>query len=69
MARKMCCSANKDMVQTQLIINQSQRKREVAATLLFVYACHWNFQQMTTVTLQRFKLKLDYMLLCILTLW
>jgi len=27
----------------QLIVNQRQRKREIAATLVFVCAGHWNF--------------------------
>jgi len=27
----------------QLIVNQSQRKREIAATLVFVCTGHWNF--------------------------
>jgi len=34
----------------QLILNQRQGKREIAATLVFVCTGHWNFQQMTTVT-------------------
>jgi len=31
----------------QLIGNQRQRKREIAATLVFVCTGHWNFYQMT----------------------
>jgi len=31
----------------QLIVNQRQRKRKIAGTLVFVCTGHWNFQQMT----------------------
>jgi len=34
MARKCPCNANKDIA--QLIVNQKQRKGEIAATLVFV---------------------------------
>jgi len=35
MARKMRYNANKDIAQTELIVNQRQRKREIAATFVF----------------------------------
>jgi len=31
----------------QGIVSQKQRKREIAATPVFVCTGHWNFQQMT----------------------
>jgi len=37
----MRCNANKDI--TQLVVNQRQRKREIAPTLIFVCTSHWNF--------------------------
>jgi len=41
----MCCNAITDIV--QFIVNQGQRKRKIAATLLFICAGHCNFSQMT----------------------
>jgi len=38
-ARK--CVAMQDIA--QLIVNQRQRKREIASTLVFVCIGHWNF--------------------------
>jgi len=45
MARKCVAMSTIDIV--QLIVNQSQRKQEIAAMLVFVGTGHWNFQQMT----------------------
>jgi len=36
--QKMRCNTNKDI--TQLIVNQRQRKREIAATLVFISTGH-----------------------------
>jgi len=36
----MRCNASKDIA--QFIVNQKQRKREIAAKLVFVYTGHWN---------------------------
>jgi len=38
----MRCNPNKDIV--QLTVNQRQRKREMAATLVFVFTGHWNLR-------------------------
>jgi len=39
--QKICCNANKDIA--ELIVNQRQRKREIAATIVFVCTGHSNF--------------------------